>query len=378
MPYQHRVLEQKLNEYLGFFSIIGLTGPRQSGKSTLLLKILPDYTYVNFDDIRFIEAFYDDPEKFMRIHHDKVIFDEVQRVPELFLYIKMAVDKDRTRCGKFVLTGSGQFVLMQHISESLAGRIGLLSLLPYQYTEIPPELQDESVFCGGYPELVGKQYRLMGDWFSSYMDTYLNKDVRILANIGDLRDFSRLIHLLAANTAQALNLSRYANDLGVDIKTVKKWISVLEASYILFLLPPYYNNYGKRIVKSPKVYFYDTGLVSYLVGITRREHYEKGPMAGSLFENYIVSEIYKRELHQKSNAELFYYRTSHGVEVDLIIDRKQYREFIEIKSTETYTARMKNAVAALVGEEDKAFLIYRGKTLALDPVVQIVNYKEYL
>ena len=378
MPYQHRVLEQKLNEYLGFFSIIGLTGPRQSGKSTLLLKILPNYTYVNFDDIRFIEAFYDDPEKFMRIYHDKVIFDEVQRVPELFLYIKMAVDKDRTSCGKFVLTGSGQFVLMQHISESLAGRIGLLSLLPYQFTEIPPELQDESVFRGGYPELVGKQYRLMEDWFSSYMDTYLNKDVRLLANIGDLRDFSRLIHLLAANTAQALNLSRYANDLGVDVKTVKKWISVLEASYIIFLLPPYHNNYGKRIVKSPKVYFYDTGLVSYLVGITDRAHYEKGPMAGSLFENYIISEICKRELHQKSNAELFYYRTSHGVEVDLIIDRKQYKEFIEIKSTETYTARMKSAIAALVGDEDKAFLIYKGETLNLDPIVQIVNYKQYL
>ncbi len=378
MSYQHRVLEQKLNEYLGFFSIIGLTGPRQSGKSTLLLKILPKYTYVNFDDIRFIEAFYDDPEKFMRIYHDKVIFDEVQRVPELFLYIKMAVDKDRTRCGKFVLTGSGQFVLMQHILESLAGRIGLLSLLPYQFTEIPPDLREGSVFRGGYPELVGKQYRLMEDWFSSYMDTYLNKDVRLLANIGDLRDFSRLIHLLAANTAQALNLSRYANDLGVDVKTVKKWISVLEASYIIFLLPPYHNNYGKRIVKSPKIYFYDTGLVSYLVGITERAHYEKGPMAGSLFENYIISEVTKRELHQKSNAELFYYRTNHGVEVDLIIDRKQNKEFIEIKSTETYTARMKSAVAGLVGEEDKAFLIYKGETLNLDPVVQIVNYKQYL
>ncbi len=378
MKYQHRVIESKLQEYLSFFAVLGLTGPRQSGKSTLLLENLPQYRYVNFDDLRFVEAFYDDPEKFMRLYNDKVIFDEVQRVPELFRYIKIAVDQDRQNCGKFVLTGSGQFALMQNILESLAGRIGLLSLLPYQFIEIPEAFRKESIFRGCYPELVGKHYQLSADWFASYMDTYLNKDVRILANIGDLRDFSRFIHLLAANIAQALNLSRYASDLGVDVKTLKKWLSVLEASYILFLLPPYYNNFGKRIVKAPKVYFYDTGLVSYLVGISEYQHYEKGPMAGSLFENYIISEIYKRELHQKSNSELFYYRTTNGVEVDLIIDRKQYREFIEIKHSETYSTRMKSAISELANTPDQAVLIYQGETLNLDLKVRIVNYQEFL
>ncbi len=376
--YRTRVIEQKLQEYCQFFSVVGITGPRQSGKSTLLLKKFSDYHYVNFDDIRFVNAFYEDPQKFMRTHHNRIIFDEVKKVPELFNYIKIAVDKDRDTVGKFILTGSSQFSLMRKISESLAGRIGLLSLLPYQFAELPESVRQDAIFSGSYPELVEKKYRLSSDWFSSYIDTYINNDVRALINIGEMHNFMQLLSLLSANTAQQLNMSRYANDIGVDVKTIKRWLSVLEASYIIFFLPPYHDNLGKRITKSPKIYFYDTGLVSYLVGISERVHYEKGPLAGSIFENYIIAEIYKRELHTKSNAALYYWRTTHGVEVDLIIDRKRYKELIEIKKGETYHPRMIKAIEMLLDNDDKAFLLYNGETLKLSPTVDILNYKDYL
>lgn len=377
MIYHPRTLETKLKEYLNYFSIVAVTGPRQSGKSTLLLHVLKDYTYVTFDDERQVNLFYDDPEKFIRIYQNKVIFDEAQKVPELFNAIKLAVDRDRENPGKYVLTGSSQFTLLNNIAESLAGRIGLLSLLPYEMTEMPTSLLQEAIYRGSYPELVNKKYALFEDWFAAYLDTYLTKDVSALANIGDKRDFRRLVYLLAANTSQQLNMSRYASDLGVDVKTVKRWLSVLEASYIIFLLPPYYQNFGKRIVKSPKIYFYDTGLVSYLTGISSQAAFENGPLAGALFENYIVSEILKRETHRKTHAELFYYRTQHGLEVDLIIDRKQYKEFIEIKNSETFRPKMLEPMTTLMTDTDRGYLLYAGKPLPYEAPIKILNYRDF-
>ncbi len=377
MKYTPRVVESKLEEYITFFSVVGLTGPRQSGKSTMLLNKFKSYRYISFDDLRVVEAFYDDPEKFMRVYSHHVIFDEVQKVPEIFNYVKILVDKDRSTTGKFILTGSSQFSLMKKISESLAGRIGLLSLLPYQYSETSDQHKDNSVFLGGYPELVEKNYALFSDWFASYMNTYVNTDVRALTNIGDLRDFNKLIHLLAVNATQQLNMSIYSKHLGVDVKTIKRWISILEASYIIFLLPPFYDNLGKRIVKAPKIYFYDTGMISYLVGIETRAHYEKGPMSGSIFENYIVSEIVKNETHKKTNSHLYYYRTSNGVEVDLILDRRCARRFIEIKHGETYHPRMIKPLESIVSEKDEAFLLYSGVSKNLSDKVNIMNYSEY-
>lgn len=378
MSYHPREIEPKLKEYLGYFPVVAVTGPRQSGKSTLLLHTLKNYTYVNFDDSQTRQLFYHDPEQFMRIYANEVIFDEAQKVPELFERVKIAVDNDRDRRGKFVLTGSSQFSFIKGISESLAGRIGLLTLLPYQFNELPDKDRSEAIYKGSYPELVNKHYQLSADWFSSYIDTYLTKDVTALGNIGDLRDFQMLIQLLAANTAQVLNMSRFASDLGVDVKTIKRWISILEASYIIFLLPPYYKNYGKRIVKRPKIYFYDTGLVSYLTGIQTKEQFELGPLKGSLFENYVIADILKKELHHKTHAELYYLRTSHGVEVDLIIDRKNYKEFIEIKSTETFKPKMIEAAEEFMESDDKGYLLYRGKGLPALDKITIMNYQDYL
>ena len=202
-----------------------------------------------------------------------------------------------------------------------------------------------------YPELTQKKYRLFNDWMAAYLSTYIEKDVRALANIGELRDFQRLLHLLAANTGQILNMSHYAKDIGVDVKTIKSWISILEASYIIFLLPPFYENFGKRVVKSPKIYFYDTGLVSYMTGIQNQELFENGPLYGSLFENYIVAEILKIQKHNATHKNLYYFRSSAGSEVDLIIDNKHSRKYIEIKTSETFRPQSTKVLHTLISEK---------------------------
>ena len=379
MPYIHRELEKRVTEYLKLFPVVGLTGPRQSGKSTMLKKLLGSrYRYVSFDDLNVVDRFHSDPEGFMETYADKVIFDEVQRVPELFSYVKLSVDNDRKNYGKFVMTGSSQFAYMKRVSESLAGRIGLLALLPFQYAEVPARLRDGSIYQGSYPELVDRKYRGAFDWYTSYLDTYLTRDVRDLRDIGDIRDLRRFVQMLAARVSQVLNMSDVARDIGISMPTVKKWISVLEASYIVFLLPPYYRNLGKRIVKSPKLYFFDTGLVSYLTGIRTSELFEHGPLYGPLFENYVISEIYKKELHVRSGAELFYYRTSNGMEIDLILDRKQEREFIEIKTSKTYRLEMARSLLQLKEDKDQAFLLYRGRPVESTPDLKVINYKSYL
>jgi uncharacterized protein len=379
MAYIHRVLENSVSEYLELFPVVGLTGPRQSGKSTMLKKLLANrYRYVSFDDLNVVDRFHSDPEGFMATYDDKVIFDEVQRVPELFSYVKLSVDNDRKNYGKIVMTGSSQFAFMKRVSESLAGRIGLLALLPFQYAEVPVRLRETSIYQGSYPELVDRKYRGAFEWYTSYLDTYLTRDVRDLREIGDIRDFRRFVQILAARVSQVLNMSDVARDIGISVPTVKKWISVLEASYIVFLLPPYYNNFGKRIVKSPKIYFFDTGLVSYLTGIRNHELFERGPLYGPLFENYVISEIYKKELHVRSGAELFYLRTSNGVEIDLIVDRKPEREFIEIKTSQTYRHEMTRSLLQLKKSRDQAVLLYRGRPVESAPGLKVINYRSYL
>ena len=378
MKYIKRIIEPKIIEYTKIFPVVGLTGPRQSGKSTTLLKLFKNYTYVTFDDYKIINYFSNDPEGFLEQYNNKVIFDEVQKAPEIFNYIKIAVDNDRNNYGKFILTGSSQFTFMKKISESLAGRIGLLSMLPFQFLEIPKTLKEESIFKGSYPELVLKKYHNSDDWYSSYINTYIEKDLRHLINVGDLRDFRRLVELIAANATQTLNMSHLSLDLGVSVQTIKRWISVLEESYIIFLLPAYYKNYGKRIVKSPKLYFFDTGLISYLTGIENKRLFENGPMAGSIFENYIVSEIYKREIAQKTHSKLFYLRTSNQEEIDLIIDRKLKKEMFEIKFSKSFKIKMVQTIDKFLEKNDKGYLLFRGKEFKYKPNIRICNYIDFL
>ena len=377
--YFHRILEPIVQKYCETFSVVGLTGPRQSGKSTLLQHLLPDYTYITFDDISHVDEFEDDPAGFMARYNDKVIFDEAQTVPHLFNYVKMAVDNDRQNKGKYILSGSAQFTLLQSITESLAGRIGLLSLLPMQYAEIPQTLVNESAYKGCYPELIAANFKHYKSWYASYFSTYINRDVRLLSHVGDLRDFQRFVRLLAANTAQLLNMSYYAKSLGISVPTIKRWLSILEASYIIFLLPPFYNNLGKRIVKNPKVYFYDTALVCYLVGIDTEEQFRRGSMAGSLFENYVITEIVKKETHNKTHVNFSFFRTQDGSEVDLIIDHGQHQEFIEIKQSSTFKPKMLTAIKSLIKDtQNKGTLIYRGTTRDYTPDISLANIQDYL
>ena len=301
----------------------------------------------------------------------------MQRVPQIFSTTKLVVDRDRHHYGNFVLTGSSQFSFLKSASESLAGRIGLLSLLPFQYQEIPKDLVEESIFRGSYPELVLRNYEASDFWYSSYIDTYLNKDLRTLAHIGDLRDFRRFVQLLSANIAQTLDMTHYAKNIGVSIPTIKRWISILEASYIIFLLPPYYKNLGKRLIKSPKVYFFDTGLVSFLTGINTFEQYDQGPLAGPIFENYLVSEVYKKELHTASHSELYYFRTQDRAEIDLIIDRKSYVELIEIKKSSTFKPSMATTLKKYSTKRDKSYLLYQGESDHYQNI-EILNYRKFL
>ena len=377
MDYIKRVLESTLKRYLKSFPAIGLTGPRQSGKSTLLKHVLPGYEYVTFDDPSNIDLFETDPHGFLNRFNTQVIFDEVQHVPHIFNYIKIAIDNNRSDYGRFVLTGSSQFATLKKISESLSGRIGLLSLLPLQYSELPHK-DEQAIYKGSYPELVNRDYSESELWYASYIDTYLNKDVRALTNIGDMHDFQRFIRLLAANTAQVLDMSYYARDIGVSVPTIKRWISILEASYIIFLLVPHSSNLNTRLIKRPKVYFYDTGIVAYLTGIKTQELYDHGPMAGSLFENYIIADIFKQNLHKVNRRNLSYIRTSDKREVDLVIEDGNKKTLIEIKKSSTLTSKMTATIKNFMDANDEGILIYNGQKQDVYPHITATPYTSYL
>lgn len=379
MRYLPRTAEALVRTYLKDFPVVGITGPRQSGKSTMLAHLLQrGYRYVTFDDFTHTERFHTDPVGFMREFDDRVVFDEVQIVPEIFRHLKTAVDADRDRRGKFVLTGSSQFAFLKGVSESLAGRIGLFSLLPLELSEMPAASRAKASVLGSYPEIVLRKFLRRDDWYASYLDTYLTRDIRTLREIGDMRDFRRCIHLLAARAGQLLNMSDLSRDIGVTVATIKKWISVLEASYIIFLLPPYYKNFGKRIVKSPKVFFYDTGLITHVMGISSVEAMERHPLTGHLFENIVISEIMKREVHRNTRAELSFVRTNHGVEVDLVIDRRSSVEYVEVKSAASFSAEMLRGLDVLAPATAKRTLLYRGKSAGTVDGTHIVNVTEYL
>jgi predicted AAA+ superfamily ATPase len=377
--YYSRVIERLTLDYLSQFRVVGIMGPRQSGKSTMIKHLLRDkYTYVTFDRIENREFFYINPEAFIRKHNNKVAFDEVQQVPELFSRIKVIADENPLDKGRFVLTGSGQYLLSKNISESLAGRIGLITVLPFQYQETPELFRMNIVATGGYPEVVVGSFSNPDIYFESYLNTYVQKDLRSMLNITDLNAFTLFLRLLATRAAQLLNLSDLAKETGISVTTLSRWLSVLEASYIIFLIRPYFQNLGKRLVKAPKVYFYDNGLLSYLIGASSLGSWEKHDMAGELFENYIVAEIRKNFYHKGVFADLFYLRTNHGDEIDLLIDNKNSVNAIEIKMTDAYNTRFHKTLEKLSLPQWKKEVIYSGQTIAATSEIMAWNYREYL
>lgn len=353
MKYIHRDLEPLLKKLVKQFPAAVVTGPRQSGKSTLLKKIFgKEYSYVSFDDPVTRERALSDPKLFLANAGEKVIIDEIQYVPQLLSYVKMSIDEHRQKRGQFLFTGSQQFPLIKALGDSLAGRIGIVELLPFSLEEKKRTFKSQRKFSttreyfshaclrGSYPELVVKKDIDTYFWYSSYLQTYLERDVRTLYNIGNLRDFQRCLHLLAARLGQTLHLSSLASDLGVAVNTVKHWISVLEASRMIYLLSPYYSNVGKRIVKSPKLYFLDCGLVCYLLSIKDRDSLFYGPLAGALFENFCIQETVKSLAHQGRKEGIYYLRTHTGLEIDMLIERQGVLYPIEWKLSATPTLHM--------------------------------------
>ena len=316
--------------------VITLTGPRQSGKTTLCRSVFPGHPYVNleFPDERAFAA--EDPYAFLAQFPNGAILDEIQRVPELPSYLQGLVDDDPAH-GRWVLTGSQNFALLESISQSLAGRTEVHELLPLTWDEVrrfpePPEGLEEALFSGGYPRIFDRRLNPSA-WFRSYVATYLERDVRRLSNIGDLTVFQRFVELCAGRTGQLLNYSSLANDCGVSQPTAKAWLSVLEASYIVFRLPAFSANLRKRLVKMPKLYFYDTGLACWLLGIRQLEHLRSHPLRGALFETWVISEIRKHRIHQGVGARnLSFYRDQNGAEADLVIEQPDRVILLEAKS----------------------------------------------
>ena len=377
--YLTRIAEKLVSDYLDQFPSIGVMGPRQSGKSTMVKRLLgKEYTYVSFDDFEVKDLFYSDPKKFIKRYSNKVIFDEAQYIPELFPLLKQVIDNDRFNYGKFVITGSGQFLMSKHIAESLAGRIGLIPLLPMQFEESKILTAESQIVHGSYPELVVRNFRGFQAWYSSYIETYLQKDLRQMINVSDIHAFTQFLRLLAANITQTLNLSSFSRDIGISVATLKRWLSILENSYVLFLLHPYYKNQGKRIVKSPKIFFYDTGLVSYLTGISTFEQWEKGVLYGPLFENFIVADIFKQILHNGLNYNLYYFRTNHGDEIDLIIDKGVERDLVEIKASVTYRPGFQKTLEKYDFDGSNKKIIYQGKSSEKTGGIMAENYKSFL
>ena len=333
-----RQIKPKLVQLAAQYPIISLTGPRQSGKSTLVRSLFSDLPYVLLEDpdVRLLAE--QDPRGFLTNYPNGAVFDEVQRVPDLFSYLQGIVDQGNQQ-HPYILTGSQNFLLMEGISQSLAGRAAVLRLLPFNYAEIQaaealPTSLETLIWQGSYPHLITRQLD-PGDFYPAYIQTYLERDVRSLKNISDLGSFARFLRLCAGRAGNLLNLSALANDCGISVNTAKSWLSILEASYVVYLLEPFHENYNKRIVKSPKLFSYDTGLVCALLGLRRADLVETYYMRGSLFENWVVSEVVKHFYNRGQTAPIYFWQDKTGREVDLLVEQNGSLLPIEIKAGQT-------------------------------------------
>lgn len=320
------------------YPVLAITGPRQSGKTTMLKKQFPDYRYVNLEnpDVRsFAES---DPNGFLSLYDSKVVFDEVQRVPHLFSYIQTVVD-DSKQMGQFILSGSQNFHLMENITQSLAGRVALFKLFPFDFQEMQSAnfLSNDysvNIINGFYPAIYDRDIPSR-TFYNNYIETYVQRDVSELISIRDMQLFKKFLVLCAARAGQLLKLNALANECGISQPTAKSWLSALESSYIVFQLQPYYENFSKRVIKTPKLYFYDTGLLAHLLKIRNVEQLASHSVKGNLFENMMIAEYIKRMYHSGSLQDLWFWRDSSGKEIDLYIDNGQEISIVEMKAGKT-------------------------------------------
>lgn len=342
-----RDLTPRLRKLADQLPSITLTGPRQSGKSTLCRAVFPKHAYANLEapDIRSFAQ--EDPRAFLAQFEDGVILDEIQRVPELTSYIQSLIDEN-PQPGRWVLTGSQNLALLESVNQSLAGRTAVLHLLPLARSEVIrfpwfPDTLDEAILTGGYPRIFDQQLDA-GEWLGSYIATYIERDVRMITNVGDLATFQRFVELCAGRTSQLLNFSQLSNDCGIAQPTAKAWFSVLEASFIAFRLPSFSRNIRKRLVKMPKLHFYDTGLGCRLLGIRTADQLRNHPLRGPLFESWVVSEIIKHRMNAGETGGLYHYRDQNGVEADLVIEHADRLSLVEAKAAQTATSGLLDGV----------------------------------
>ena len=386
MAYVRRAIEPLLSEAARHFPVILLTGPRQSGKSTTLRILFSAHTYVTFDDPIVRAQAERDPALFLADYPAPVLFDEIQYVPHLLSHIKMEVDRSRLRRGSYVLTGSQAFPLMEGVTESLAGRVAVFELLPFSYSELPAirnmdeDRAFEDIIRGYFPGPVAQ--RVPPALFqSSYIQTYLERDVRTMYAVGDLRAFQQLIEILAANIGQVLNLSKIGSLCGVSHTTVRKWISVLEASRLVYLLRPYTRNLRKRVVKSPKLYFTDTGMVAHILRESNPRALRNGIMGGAIFENVVIMDLVKRNFGKGSPWQFFFYRDNNQVEVDLILLKGSEYIPLEIKLSRTPNEQMiagLRSLKKLLKAERSYLLSSRSDPVTMSEGIKSLHWYDYV
>jgi predicted AAA+ superfamily ATPase len=349
MEYIHRELELQVKSAAQAFSAVVLTGPRRSGKTYLLQHLLPNADYRLLEDPDLISRFRGDPQGFLDSVRHPVILDEVQHVPEIFAYVRSRIDRQPARKGDWFLTGSQEASLMRGVSESMAGRAAILQLLPLSMRES----SRAGILRGGYPEAVGLP-RMARLWFASYLQTYLERDVRSILAVRDLAAFRRFLALVASRHGQVINRSDLASAIGLKVPTITQWLSVLEITAQIFMIPPFYENLGKRLIKSPKVYVSDSGLACHLLGIENDEELEKSPFRGALLEGFIAAEIVKSQVNAGLRRELYYFRDQQGLEVDFLFPgRGGVIRLAEVKSTRTPVPEMAEGMRRLANALSK-------------------------
>jgi hypothetical protein len=375
-----REAEPELLNLARQFKAVAVVGPRQSGKTTLTKHVFGDKPYVSLENPDTRRFAIDDPRGFLAQFVTGAVIDEIQRVPELFSYLQQILDEDDKR-GKFILTGSNNFLLQENISQSLAGRIAYLYLLPFSVSELAHrniKNVHELLFRGSYPSVYDKHVDA-DKWYSNYIRTYIERDVRQLKNINDLNAFEQFVRLCAGRTGQLLNMSSLAIESGVDSKTISSWIGVLESSFIVYRLQPHHKNFNKRIVKMPKLYFYDTGLVCSLLGIQNVQQLNYHPLGGSLFENFVISELLKYRYNRAKLNNLYFWRDNIGHEIDVIVEISNGLFPIEIKSGKTITQDFFKGLLfwhGISGEQSGA-VIYAGESCQKrSNAIEIVPWNE--
>jgi len=364
------------------YPVIAIVGPRQSGKTTLAQTVFPHKKYISLEDYDNREFALDDPRAFLEGIKDGAILDEIQRVPQLLSYLQSEVDKN-SEPGRFVLTGSNQFLLMKGISQSLAGRISINRLLPFSLEELDnsvykPESLDHFLYRGGYPRIYDQNLDSV-DWYSNYLNTYFEKDLKDFIQVSDLSAFRKLLVLLASSCGQLLNLSSIGNSIGVTHNTVKSWIAALEASYLVFLLQPYHNNYKKRVIKSPKIYFYDTGLVSTLLKLKEYSQLSDHYIRGALFENWTIVEYVKSQMNRGLESDCYFWRDHTGNEVDLLIETANGPHPVEIKSGKTIKRDFFKGLTnfSIVAETSRSTLVYGGDQYQERSETTVIPWKKW-